>query len=100
MTANWKMNKENNKGLGRFPRPYINNVVRDDDQSFIIYQASDRPSPGDQLEIGGIGFRKSGLPERASEWVDGIDHVQNRHTGGEEWGTRRTGPMPILKGKG
>jgi hypothetical protein len=100
MTANWKMSKESNKGMGRFPRAYVNNVVRDDDQSFIIYQGSDRPSPGHQLEVGGIGFRSSGLPEAASTFHDGLDHVENRHTGGDSWGTRSTGPMPILKGKG
>jgi hypothetical protein len=89
--------KSTNMGTGRFPRAFVNNVNRDNDTSFILYQAT--VAPEKQLEIGGIGYASSGLPEQACTWPDQIVHVENRNTGGQEHGTTSTGPRPILKGK-
>jgi hypothetical protein len=84
--------KSTNMGTGKFPRPYINNVARERNTGVILYQAT--VAPDRQLEIGGIGYASSGLPEQACTWPDQIVHVQNRTTEGSP-GTQ----MPILKGK-
>jgi hypothetical protein len=89
--------KSTNMGTGRFPRAYQNNVSRDNDTSFILYQAT--VAPDKQLEIGGIGYASSGLPEQASTWPDQLVHVENRGTNGKEYSSTGTGPRPILKDK-
>jgi hypothetical protein len=89
--------KSTNMGTGRFPRAYFNNVKRDNDTSFIVYQGT--VSAERQLEVGNIGYAPSGLPGQASTWPDQIVHVENRNTGGQEHGPTSTGPRPILKGK-
>jgi len=56
---------------GRFPRPYVNDVKRDD--AMMVYT---------KFENTDIGARKSGMPKEVSQGPKSLEHVgQNASTG-------------------
>ena len=51
---------------GRFPKPYVNDVPKEDAEGMMVYTS---------FPTMGIGARKSGLPKNASEGPRRIEHV-------------------------
>lgn len=59
---------------GKFPRPYVNDVKRDEER--MVYT---------KFENNEIGARKSGLPKEVSTGPKSLEHVgQNANSGGRK----------------
>lgn len=59
---------------GKFPRPYVNSVPKENEVSMMEYV---------NFPTMGIGARSSGLPKDASEGPKSIDHVGKSAEGGK-----------------
>lgn len=60
---------------GRFPKPYVADVPQNEDNRLMEYP------PFTEM---GIGARKSGMPNRASDGPKSIEHVGDSATGSKK----------------